>query len=546
MQVAIGNGGEDQRITDVALDLEKQQQRHKEGIAEIQSIIDNILDEQAFIQLRDQIEKEISLQIDDIVQAQVAACLQTHIPKELQDEVEDNKQELERARVALHNSPPTRLSFGRSPPPVTTSSVQAETHNMPPTVVNLYGGSPLNRLSWLRTSHSFLNAVIALPHTRWLLFNGGQPLLVSPQTQGDRSLEFLSTEDVKPFLGSEAYFGQGQEPGDQLSDDTEEGEHSHHSPTQSVRIRGAPIVFLGVHETERDVAAALPTSEFKNPEVAVQKLKGTPYFALDVAELGLSGDEIRERLEDNTGKRPCPSGYVAAHFHMNSSLIDMHTCRSKGLNNYTHPRTDPVVIMIALDETGDKVLLGRGRKYPGKFYSALAGFIEPGESFEDAVAREMWEEAGVHVWDVRYHSGQPWPYPANLMVGFYARADSTKPIRIDLDNELVDARWFTREEVTAVLNHRTGTKFGKSDYKKMAEIVEGKPVEDQTNASAAAQALTPPNSSAPRKAVVEPTSSPDDPPFRLPPVTAIAGMLIRDWIDGKVGFFDEPLKKGNL
>ena len=80
----------------------------------------------------------------------------------------------------------------------------------------------------------------------------------------------------------------------------------------------------------------------------------------------------------------------------------------------------------------------------------------------------------------------------------------------------------------------------------MAEIVEGKPAEDQTNANAAAQALTPPNSSAPRKAVVEPTSLPDDPPFRLPPVTAIAGMLIRDWIDGKIGFFDEPLKKGNL
>ncbi|RXW24948.1 hypothetical protein EST38_g902 [Candolleomyces aberdarensis] len=611
MQVAIGNSGEDQRITDVGLDIEKQQQRHKEGLAEIQSIINNILDEQAFIQLRDQIEKEISLQIDDIVQAQVAACLQTHIPKDLQDEVEDNKQELERARVALHNSSDLithqRIASSLNPwapysallwsSTTTSDSKERKFSMISHSVVNLYGGSPLNRLSWLRTSHSFLNAVIALPHTRWLLFNGGQPLLVSPQTQGDRSLEFLSTDDVKPFLGSETYFGQGQKPGDQISDGTEEGEHSHHSPTQSARIRGAPIIFVGVHETERDVAAALPTSEFKNPEVAIQKLKGTPYFALDVAELGLSGDEIRERLEgtlskngrtfswaeprslmttldsftagvfagarsmidwnfrnkfcpgcgsptysmwggwkiacttllpwaDNTSKRPCPSG--------------------KGLNNYTHPRTDPVVIMIALDETGDKVLLGRGRKYPGKFYSALAGFIEPGESFEDAVAREMWEEAGVHVWDVRYHSGQPWPYPANLMVGFYARADSTKPIRIDLDNELVDARWFTREEVTAVLNHRTGTKFGKSDYKKMAEIVEGKPVEDQTNTNAAAQALTPPNSSAPRKAVVEPTSSPDDPPFRLPPVTAIAGMLIRDWIDGKVGFFDEPLKKGNL
>jgi NAD+ diphosphatase len=108
-----------------------------------------------------------------------------------------------------------------------------------------------------------------------------------------------------------------------------------------------------------------------------------------------------------------------------------------------------------------------------------------------------------------------------------------------------DARWFTREEVTAVLNHRTGTKFGKSDYKKMAEIVEGKPTEDKTNTEAAAQALTPPTN-IPPKPVGEQTTSSDDPPFRLPPVTAIAGALIRDWIDGKIGFFDEPLKKGNL
>ncbi|KAG1798332.1 NUDIX hydrolase domain-like protein [Suillus subaureus] len=92
--------------------------------------------------------------------------------------------------------------------------------------------------------------------------------------------------------------------------------------------------------------------------------------------------------------------------------------------------------MLAIDESGEKVLLGRNKKFPGKFYSALAGFIEPGESFEDAVKREMWEEAGVKVWNVRYHSGQPWPYPANLMVGYYATADSSAPIRTDLDNEL--------------------------------------------------------------------------------------------------------------
>ncbi|KAJ2969988.1 hypothetical protein NUW54_g12836 [Trametes sanguinea] len=76
----------------------------------------------------------------------------------------------------------------------------------------------------------------------------------------------------------------------------------------------------------------------------------------------------------------------------------------------------------------------------------MAGFIEPGESFEDAVKRELWEEAGVKAWDVRYHSTQPWPYPANLMVGFYARANSSQPLRTDLDNELEGTR--TRLEYT--------------------------------------------------------------------------------------------------
>jgi NAD+ diphosphatase len=92
--------------------------------------------------------------------------------------------------------------------------------------------------------------------------------------------------------------------------------------------------------------------------------------------------------------------------------------------------------MLVMNEARDKVILGRNKRFPPKFYSALAGFVEPGETYEDAVRREMWEEAGVKVWNVQYHSGQPWPFPANLMLGFYATADSSKPIRTDLDNEL--------------------------------------------------------------------------------------------------------------
>lgn len=82
-------------------------------------------------------------------------------------------------------------------------------------------------------------------------------------------------------------------------------------------------------------------------------------------------------------------------------------CR-RGLHNFAHPRTDPVVIMLVVNETGDKILMGRNGKWPGLFYSALAGFMEPGETFEDSVRREIREEAGVDVWDVKYHSTQPW------------------------------------------------------------------------------------------------------------------------------------------
>jgi len=203
--------------------------------------------------------------------------------------------------------------------------------------------------------------------------------------------------------------------------------------------------------------------------------------------------------------------------------------------------------MIAIDETGDKVLLGRGKRFSSKFYSALAGFIEPAETLEDAVSREMWEETGVRVWNVKYHSSQPWPFPANLMVGFYARADSTKPIRTDLDNELADAKWFTRDEVRSVLKHRAGTRFEKSDYKKMNELTEGRNnLEQNAEVDSTMQDLTPAES----KTTLEQPRYSDEPPFKLPAISAIAGVLIRDWVDGKIGFPQESAKvmmqRGNL
>ena len=110
-----------------------------------------------------------------------------------------------------------------------------------------------------------------------------------------------------------------------------------------------------------------------------------------------------------------------------------------------HPRTDPVVIMLVTD--GDRVLLGRQPSWPQGRYSALAGFVEPGESLEEAVGREIREEAGVEVGPPAYIASQPWPFPTSLMIGFIAPWRAGEPRRID--DELEDLRWFTAEEIVA-------------------------------------------------------------------------------------------------
>jgi NAD+ diphosphatase len=117
-----------------------------------------------------------------------------------------------------------------------------------------------------------------------------------------------------------------------------------------------------------------------------------------------------------------------------------------------HPRTDPVVIMLVTG--GDRVLLGRQPTWPAGRYSALAGFVEPGESLEEAVAREVREEAGVEVGPPAYVASQPWPFPSSLMLGFIAPWRSGEPRRVDA--ELEDVRWFDRAEVQAAFEERDG------------------------------------------------------------------------------------------
>ncbi len=108
-----------------------------------------------------------------------------------------------------------------------------------------------------------------------------------------------------------------------------------------------------------------------------------------------------------------------------------------------YPRTDPAVIMAVVD-ADDRILLGRQSRWPDKRFSTLAGFVEPGESLEAAVRREVFEESGIEVAQVEYRGSQPWPFPSSLMLGFVARATSTE-ISVD-GEELAQAQWWTRDE----------------------------------------------------------------------------------------------------
>ncbi len=118
-------------------------------------------------------------------------------------------------------------------------------------------------------------------------------------------------------------------------------------------------------------------------------------------------------------------------------------CTNEACHHEFFPRLDPAIIVLVTD--GERALLGRQATWPAGRYSTIAGFVEPGESLEDAVAREVMEETAVGVTGVRYHSSQPWPFPSSLMVGFHATAEPGSAVRVS--GELEAAAWFTREQI---------------------------------------------------------------------------------------------------
>ena len=119
-------------------------------------------------------------------------------------------------------------------------------------------------------------------------------------------------------------------------------------------------------------------------------------------------------------------------------------CTNNGCNFLCFPRTDPAVIML-IHDGGDYCILGRQATWREGQNSVLAGFVEPGESLEGAVSREVYEEVGIHIRDIKYHSSQPWPFPSSIMLGFYGQAIDSE-LKVDT-SELESARWYSKDEI---------------------------------------------------------------------------------------------------
>jgi NAD+ diphosphatase len=208
----------------------------------------------------------------------------------------------------------------------------------------------------------------------------------------------------------------------------------------------APSIFLGL---ENDHALfALDISAAPDP-ANVGPLAGLGHFrdmraaaallpAKDVAILG----QAKALIDWHQRHGFCPRCGAP------TTLADAGYRRVCTACNTEHfPRTDPVVIMLATH--GDACLVGRGKHFPARMFSALAGFIEPGETIEEAVRREIFEEAGVRTGAVNYYATQPWPFPSSLMIGCFAEAES-REIRID-NNELAEAIWLERAKARALI-----------------------------------------------------------------------------------------------
>ncbi|MDA0338571.1 MAG: NAD(+) diphosphatase [Proteobacteria bacterium] len=284
-------------------------------------------------------------------------------------------------------------------------------NNLPgPKGPHAFAGNSLNRAEHLRNDDAAILDLMASPAARFIVFWKLKPLFRPGESP---RIMWLNGVAARPFID-----------------------------------KGANWVFLGLENDEPHFAvdvSMLNDPEREGPFAGLGTFMDPLRAAavLDREDMGILAQA--KPLIDWHGRRGFCS-VCGSPTQMKQSGAARH-CINDDCKAQHFPRTDPVVIMLAL--SGDKCLLGRQAMFPPHMFSALAGFIEPGETLEDAVRREVSEEAGIRVSDVRYHSSQPWPFPMSLMIGCHCIA-TDESITVD-KNELDDAQWFEKSLVREAL-----------------------------------------------------------------------------------------------
>ncbi len=268
--------------------------------------------------------------------------------------------------------------------------------------VNFYAGGALDRAGMRRKDREWVASLLAGSAARFVPLWRGQNLVMSG-TDAEPRAAFLRRAEIAEIGGEPVLLG--------LDGDTAYFalDLSHAAAPLAALAPGAPGEFTDL----RRVGPLMPRAEGSLLAYA----RGISYWHERHRFCGVCGQPTASE-EGGHVRRCTDASCGASHF----------------------PRTDPAVIMLVHD--GERCLLGRKPEWPNGMHSTLAGFVEPGESLEEAVAREVFEETGIEVDEVIYHSSQPWPFPASLMLGFHARARS-RAITVDPE-ELEHAAWYER------------------------------------------------------------------------------------------------------